>query len=41
MNDDELISEFIEYLDAERNYSKNTIEAYQRDINEFKDFYYW
>lgn len=38
MNDDELISEFIEYLDAERNYSKNTIEAYRKDINEFKNF---
>lgn len=33
-----LLKLFIEYLQMERNYSKNTIEQYQHDISEFSLF---
>ena len=38
MNDLEAVDEFIEYLQNNKNYSINTVEAYKRDILEFKDF---
>ena len=33
-----LIAAFLRYLESERNYSKNTITAYNVDLNSFKDF---
>ncbi len=38
MNWDEKISEFINYLKFEKNFSDNTLEAYQRDIKKLRDF---
>lgn len=38
MKDDELILEFINYLEAIKNYSSNTIISYKNDVVEFKDF---
>lgn len=38
MNDD-LIQKYVEYLQVERYYSKNTIESYQRDLIQFSDYY--
>ncbi len=35
-----LITAFLEYLEHEKNYSKNTITAYRVDIIAFKDFYF-
>jgi integrase/recombinase XerC len=33
-----LIGKFLDYLRIEKNYSKHTITAYNKDLNEFKDF---
>jgi integrase/recombinase XerC len=33
-----LIEKFLDYLRIEKNYSKHTITAYNKDLNEFKDF---
>lgn len=38
MNWDEKISDFINYLKFEKNFSDNTLEAYQRDIRKLRDF---
>jgi len=38
MNWSEKISDFITYLKFERNFSDNTLEAYQRDIKKLKDY---
>ena len=38
MNWDEKISQFINYLKFEKNFSDNTLEAYQRDIKKLRDF---
>lgn len=38
MNNDNLISKFIEYLTLERNYSQNTVIAYQNDLNKLSEF---
>lgn len=32
------IDEFVKYIDVERNYSKNTVENYERDLLAFYDF---
>ena len=34
----DLIQRFIEYLKVERNYSLNTLYAYENDLSDFKDF---
>lgn len=34
----QILSEYIEYLDIEKGLSNNTIEAYQRDLNDFLEF---
>ena len=36
---DELIRQFVNYLKQERGYSGHTIEAYDRDLRQFTDFY--
>jgi len=36
----DLTKKFIEYLKVERNYSVNTLYAYENDLNEFKKFIY-
>ena len=33
-----LIGKFLDYLRIEKNYSNHTITAYNKDLNEFKDF---
>jgi len=33
-----LIEKFLDYLRIEKNYSKHTVTAYNKDLNEFKDF---
>ena len=33
-----IIKKFIDYLNLEKSYSPNTINAYQRDLNDFKNF---
>lgn len=38
MNNDNLISKFIEYLTLERNYSQNTVLAYKNDLNKLSKF---
>lgn len=38
MTDLEALEDFISYLENNKSYSENTIEAYKRDILEFKDF---
>ncbi|MCF7884885.1 MAG: tyrosine recombinase XerC [Candidatus Marinimicrobia bacterium] len=35
----EIISDFVEYLQNEKGYSKHTIKSYTRDIEKFFDFY--
>ena len=35
-----LVSDFVYYLEVEKNYSKNTSSAYQRDVEHFFDFIY-
>ena len=38
MTVDELINDFVNYLASIKSYSENTIEGYQRDVLDFKDF---
>lgn len=38
MNDDIILKKFIDYLTFEKQYSNHTINAYENDINSFKDF---
>lgn len=38
MTDDEALNEFIKHISNEKGYSTNTIESYNRDILEFKNF---
>lgn len=38
MTDEEVIKEFLEYLENNKGYSLNTIVAYENDINEFLQF---
>ena len=38
MKEEEAIRDFLNYLASVKNYSENTIEAYNLDIIEFKDF---
>jgi len=33
-----LVTSFLEYLLLEKNYSQNTIKAYENDLISFKDF---
>lgn len=35
---DKLIKQFQDYLNYERNYSKNTVSSYLNDLKEAKDF---
>lgn len=35
---DKLIKQFQDYLNYERNYSKNTVNSYLNDLNEAKEF---
>ena len=37
MNNEALLEQFYQYLLIEKNYSKHTIEAYFRDIEQFND----
>lgn len=36
---DALIRQFVQYLKQERGYSEHTIEAYERDLHQFAEFY--
>lgn len=36
---DKLIKQFQDYLNYERNYSKNTVNSYLNDLNEAKEFF--
>lgn len=36
---DKLIKQFQDYLNYERNYSKNTVSSYLNDLKEAKDFF--
>ena len=34
----QILSEYLEFLEVERGLSKNTIDAYRRDLSEFLEF---